>query len=490
MKKEIFYNFILTILANVILFIQNKYFIKYMGIELFGMMKLFTQLLACLNIIEMGLGSASAFSLYTPLSKKDYNQISIIVNTIEQIYNKIAVLLLGLGILCTPFLSYFIKISDFSKIIYLYWILYVINTVSTYLFIKYIILFTANQEFIYVKYNQTKILFVTQIGQLFSLAVYRSFSLYIVLSIMGNLLQWFFFKRHYNKKYSFIFKTNEKYKQIKKDIKNLFWHKLGGLIVFNTDLVLISKLTSLETVGIYANYQMIIQILNTLISIITSVVSPKIGKFISQNDIKNTYKYFKVFNITYLFIALFFTNGMFYLVNNFIKLWLQEELFLKNTTLILISINLLILLFRGNLETFKTGSGFFDDINSPILESIINLISSIFLGLKLGLDGVIMGTIVSNVTVILMYKPILVFKRCFNKDWREYLKVYGNYLILVLLSIGSLNILIKPFINNNINTWFSWILYAIKISSISFITIFIIFLLNKDFRLLLKKNKE
>ena len=134
-------------------FIQNRYFVRYMGIDSLGMMKLFSQLLAYLNIIELGLGSASAFALYKPLAekKKNYQQISIIVNTIESIYNKIGILLFGLGILCLPVIPFFIEISKFSNRIYFYWILYVFNTVLTYLFVKYVILFTANQEFLYVR---------------------------------------------------------------------------------------------------------------------------------------------------------------------------------------------------------------------------------------------------------------------------------------------------------------------------------------------------
>ena len=490
MKKEIIINFIFTFLGSLLGFIQNKYFVQYMGLETLGMMKLFSQLLAYLNIVEMGIDASSLYSLYKPLAEKDYKKTSIIVSTIENIYNKIAILLLILGVLCIPLIPFFIETKIFSKTIYLYWILYVLNTVSTYLFIKYSILFMANQEFLYVKSIQNISSIMIKIFQIILIIKYHSFFIFILLLIINNLIQWLFFKRHYKKNYSFLVKTKERFSGIKNDIKNLIWHKIGGLVVFNTDLILISKFTSLEIVGIYASYQMIFQVLGILINILTNVLTPKIGRFIAQNNKEDIYKKFKSINILYCLISTILTFCLFILINNFIKLWLKEITLLSNFTLKLMCFNLWVNLFRWILESFKTGSGFFDDIKSPILESIINLIVSIVLGIKLGLDGVIIGTIVSNIIVILIYKPILVFNRCFDKDWKEYLKIYGNYLILVLLSIGSLNILIKPFINNNINTWFSWILYAIKISSISFITIFIIFLLNKDFRLLLKKIKE
>lgn len=488
MKKEVLINFILTFLSNSILFAQNKYFVQYMGIETLGMMKLFSQLLAYLNIIEMGLGSASAFALYKPLADKDYKNTSIVISTIENIYNKIAFLLLILGILCIPMIPFFIEISNFSIRIYFYWILYVLNTVSTYLFVKYVILFTANQELLYVKAVQSISKVFFQMLQIVFIVKYHSFFIYIILLIIDNVTQWLFFKIHYRKKYSFVIKTKERFNGIKNNIKNLFWHKIGSLIVFNTDLILISKFSSLEIVGVYASYQMILQIISIVVGILTNVLSPKIGNFIAKNNKKEVYKQFKKLDIFYCFIAVFFTYSTYVLIDSFIILWLGKVFLLSDYTLVLICFNLFVAVFRGNLSIFKEGAGFFDDIKSPILESVINLVISIILGLKMGLDGVIIGTITSNIIVILIYKPILVFERCFDKDWKEYVKVYGNYFILIVISLGSLNFITRSFIQENINSWLKWVIYSIKISSISLIVITLIFLLNKDFRILLKEN--
>ena len=482
MKKEVLLNFIFTFITSALGFMQNKYFIQYMGLETLGMMKLFTQFLAYLNIIEMGLGSASAFALYKPLAEKNYKSTSIVVNTIEDIYNKIAILLMALGALCIPIIPFFMKISTFSNEIYFYWILYVLNTVLTYLFIKYVILFTANQEFLYVRIVQSISKFLFQLLQIFCIIKYHSFFVYIILLIIDNLTQWIFFRFHYKKKYSFIVKTKERFDGIKNDIKNLFWHKIGGLVVFNTDLILISKFTSLEIVGIYASYQMIIQTLKTIVDILTNVLSPKIGTFIAQHNKTEIYESFKKFNIFYCFIATIFTYCLYILINHFVILWLGRIILLSNFTIKLICFNLWVNLFRWILEKFKEGTGFFDDIKSPILESIINLVISVELGIKLGLDGVIIGTITSNIIVILIYKPILVFERCFDKDWKEYIKIYGNYFILVSISLLSLNFITKPFIQENINSWIEWIIYTIKISSISLVVVILVFLLNKDFK--------
>ena len=490
MKKEIILNFIFTFLTSVIMFLQNKYFVQYMGIETLGIMKLLSQLLQYLNIVEMGLGSASTFALYKPLAEKNYSQVSIILSTIKSIYNKIALLLFCLGILVTPILPFFMKVKFFDKIIYIYWILYVLNTVSTYLFIKYVILFTANQEFIYVRFIQSVSKIIYQVLQIFIIIKYNSFIFFIILLILDNLTQYILFKRYFNKNYPFIFSTKERYKGLNKDIKNLFWHKIGGLVVFNTDLILISKLVSIEVVGIYANYQLIIQMIRTLINVVINVIKPKIGKYIALNSKENTYQLFRKINIIFLMIGLVFSFCSYILINNFISLWIGAEYILPNFTVQLICINIFVVLFRVILDVFKDGSGFFDDVQCPILESIINLVFSIVLGIKYGLNGIIMGTVISNISIILIYKPVLVFKICFDKGIKEYIKVYRNYLILIMISLFSCNYILKFIYLKEVSSWFDWIINEIIVGSISLIILFAIFFSNKDFRDNLKYLKR
>lgn len=491
MKKEIILNFIFTILTSVVMFLQNKYFVEYMGIETLGIMKLFSQMLQYLNIIEMGLGSASTFALYKPLAEKNYQQVSIILSTIKSTYNKIAMILSVLGILITPILPFFMKVKSFDKIIYIYWILYVLNTASTYLFIKYVILFTANQEFIYVRFIQSVSKICCQILQIVLIIRYHSFIIFIILLILDNLTQYILFKRYFNKKYSFIFSTKERYKKLNNDIKNLFWHKIGTLIIYNTDLILISKLVSLKIVGIYASYQLVIQMIGTVINIVINVIRPKIGKYIALNPKENTYQLFKKINIIFLLIGIIFSYCSYILINYFISLWIGKEYILSNFTVQLICINIFVACFRVILDIFKDGSGFFDDIQCPILESIINLIFSIILGVKYGLNGIIIGTIISNILIILIYKPILVFKRCFDKKIKEYLKIYSNYLILILISIFSCDYFLSFISLKETTSWIEWIKQGVLIGIISLLIIFIIFLSNKDFRKNLKylKNK-
>ena len=149
---EMILNFFITFLIGGGQIILNKYFAYYLGDDNLGIMKLFTQLLSYLNLADMGVAAASTYALYKPLANKDYKEISVIMNTITRMYNKILIYVLGIGLLVTPTITFFINNTDILKTdIYLYWVLYVLGLVVTYRFLKFHILFLADQKFKLVK---------------------------------------------------------------------------------------------------------------------------------------------------------------------------------------------------------------------------------------------------------------------------------------------------------------------------------------------------
>ena len=480
--RGIYINFIITFVTSLFSFIINKYFANYMGIEKLGLLKLFTQIMAYLNLVDMGIASASTYALYEPLYKKNIERIGIIINTITSLYNKVFFFIIIIGLLINPIIPFFIKDNIFSKEIYLYWSLYVINTAITYLFVKYSILFTANQEFLYVRVVQGMSKIFYQILQIIVIIKIHSFFLFIFLLISDNVTQYIFYKYHYKKYYSHIIKTNEKDKSIGENLKNLFWHKIAGLVVFNTDLILISKFISLEVVGIYASYQMIEQMILTILSIILNVIRPMIGKYIAIHTKKEVYNYWKKLNILFLLISIIFSCCIYYLINEFVSLWLGKNYILSDMTVLLTCINLFIRCFRGVTDIFKDGSGFFDDIHLPIAEATINFVSSLILVFYLGLNGIIIGTVLSNILIICIAKPLLVFKRCFNKDYKEYIKVYGNYFLLIMFSLILSKFLLNYIPILEIYTWVDWLKKAVLITSIISTITLVIFLFSKDFR--------
>ncbi len=483
--KDIGLNILITLILNIFLFLINKYFLKNLGIRNLGLMKLFTQMMMYLNIVESGIGVAGTYALYKPIVEKNFLKVSIIINTISILYKKISILILLIGLICNFLLPFLIN-DILDKSIYLYWSLYVINLSISYCYVKYNILFIASQE-----YNLTRIIdgtgkIVCYTLQLIVIMILKNFYIFIIMMYLDTILQYFMYKYFFKKKYLYIVKTNKVDISIRKNMKNLLLHKLGGIFVFNVDLILITKFVSLDAVGIYASYQMVTQIFGVGINMILNIVRPKIGKYMAINSKETIYRFWRKYNILYLFVCLFLTLCTNYLLDPFIKFWLGDGLFLEKNIKILIVFNMFVLYFRKFIELIKETNGFFNDIEAPIIEATLKIMFSLILGKTLGLEGILMGTAISNTVIILLYKPILIFKNCFNQKKKEYIKIYGQYLLLVLLSLAFFRILEIKNIEKNIKSWLDWIVYATTISVITGVVLFVVFLLNKDFRNIIK----
>lgn len=479
---EVILNFFLTFFIGGGQIILNKCFFSYLGSDNLGIMKLFTQLLSYLNLADMGVAAASTYALYKPLANKDYKEISVIMNTITRMYNKILIYVLGIGLLATPTITFFINNTNVLKRdIYLYWVLYVLGLVVTYGFLKFHILFLADQKFKLVKISQgfTKILI--QLLQIYTLMKFKSFYLFIALIILEGIVQYILFKYLYNKNYAkHMLKTQEIKKEIINNLKKLFWHKLAGMVVFNTDLIIISKFISLEIVAIYSSYLLLEQMLITVVTILTSVLAPKIGKYIAFNEKNEIHEKWREINNMFLFLGILLSFSMYKLANTFITLWMGKDFLLPKITLFLICINIFIRATKPLIESFQSGSGFFDDIHLPIAEAIINFIFSIVLVYYIGLNGVILGTVISNITIICIAKPVLVFKKCFDKSTKDYLKIYGLYLIFSIVAFYICNILFKLFFEKIlVNNWLDWFILSIKSSILNLIVLAIFYIIHR-----------
>ena len=101
--------------------------------------------------------------------------------------------------------------------------------------------------------------------------------------------------------------------------------------------------------------------IGTLISVITNVISPKIGNFISKNNEENIFQLWKRINIIFVLIGVVSTYMTYKLINSFIVLWLGKEYILTTVTVFLIMINLFIQSTRVITEIFKNNCGFFKE---------------------------------------------------------------------------------------------------------------------------------
>ena len=133
-SKNFAFSLIATIVTAITSFISRTVFIKIIGVSYLGANSLFANILSMLSLTELGLSSAIAFSLYAPLAKKDTDTIKSLMSFYKKAYRVIALVILVLGLTLIPFLDYLIKDpGDIEHIPFIY-LVFLYNTVVSYLF--------------------------------------------------------------------------------------------------------------------------------------------------------------------------------------------------------------------------------------------------------------------------------------------------------------------------------------------------------------------
>ena len=229
----------------------------------------------------------------------------------------------------------------------------------------------------------------------------------------------------------------------------MFLHNVGGYCVFGTDNILISALVNLKTVGLYSNYTMVINQLKGLLTPIIDGIGASVGNLIATESKEKSYEIFNVVYLINFWIYGFCSIILFNLLEPFIDFWLGKGLLLDKFTFAIILLNFYISGLRSSIITFKTKGGIFtNDKYVPIIESVINLGTSIILAKKYGLIGIFLGTTISTLAIPFWLQPKLVYNNVFNKSVVEYFYKYFKYLFITIFA-GVVTTIFCNYVNIN-----------------------------------------
>jgi len=175
------------------------------------------------------------------------------------------------------------------------------------------------------------------------------------------------------------------------------------------------------------------------------------------------------------------------LANPFVAVWVGEDLVLPLTIIFAISINIMFKIIKSPIDQFKEAYGIFWDIYAPIIESIINLVFSILLAIKFGLIGIVIGTIVSNICIIFIWKPYVIFKHVFKERLIKFFMITAKYMGIALIGV-AISCIFMGFIPINIaNKYVNLVVLFIVYGLIAITTLLACFVCDKFFRNTLRK---
>jgi O-antigen/teichoic acid export membrane protein len=160
-----------------------------------------------------------------------------------------------------------------------------------------------------------------------------------------------------------------------------------------------------------------------------------VGNLIAEGDKNRIWGVFReLFTSRFLIISTA-CYCMYSLSSAFITLWVGEQYVLDRISVLFIVLLFYILTSRVVVESYINAYGLFGDVWAPFAEAVINVGSSIALGRFWGLPGILGGILLSQVLIILLWKPYMLFRKGLKRPVREYVLLYGKHLVLFAISI-------------------------------------------------------
>jgi O-antigen/teichoic acid export membrane protein len=253
--------------------------------------------------------------------------------------------------------------------------------------------------------------------------------------------------------------SKEDKKPIFQNIKAMMYHRLGGVVVSNTDNIIISSFVGVSWVGLYSNYFLITSGINTVCEQFFSSFKAVVGNLNALESKEKSHHVYKVLLLSNFWIFGFCTITLSQLFTPFITLWLGGKFLLNNMVVTFILINFFITGMRKSTLMFRDALGlFWYDRYKPVFEAMINLIASIPLAKIYGISGVFLGTLISTMLTNFWVEPYILYKYGFKRSPKEYFIKYIVYVLLFIIS-GAATMLICDFITSK--TWFALFLRLI-----------------------------
>lgn len=472
-------------------FLARAVFVKILSAEYLGINGLFSNILSILSLAELGIGSAMVYSMYKPLAANDTKKVAILMKIYKKAYSVIGIVVLSVGLVLTPFLSLFINNMPDIPEIKLYYVMYVINSALAYFFSYKRSLIIADQKRYIATIYRYGLFVICSMVQCIALYITHNYTIYLVVQLCSTLLENIAISSKADKMYPYLKEKvreglpGEEKRELIKNIKAMSIHQLGNVLVQSTDNLLISRMVSLVSVGIYSNYFMITNALNVVYGLIYNSVTASVGNLCATESSTKIKQFFEYFNFALFWLYAFSAICLVTLFNPFITIWVGKEYLFSMDIVLVIALNFYLYGMRRCIVVFRNAMGiFWYDRYKALLEAILNLVFSIYLGRLYGIIGIFAGTIVSTIFANLLIEPRILFKYGFKISSLGYYYEYLKYTIVFII-VGGTTYGVTGMIK--MDGWWSFVLKAVICVFMSNILFLLIFARNKNFKFIMNR---
>lgn len=485
------------IVISILGIFKLKLFINVLGSETLGLYQLYSQIMVYVALVDGGLGSALIFSLYKPNSSGNTQKIREIMAAGYKVFALIGIFVFGITAIVSPFVHYFIKDAVFSNgFVSLTFLIFALSNVVEYFFVpQRSILEVKEKKYIVnicIQTGQIILSIIEIIMLLLNCKFVNILLMHVILKLISNISVAICCKKIYPE-----YKVNRLTKkdfEFTKQIKNLLFHKINGLVAYNIDVILISTFLGLNEVAIYSTYNYVINMLRNIIGKISGSITAIVGNYLSVGDTKKSYKLFNEFRSLMFFIATLISVPLFFALGAFIDIWYDGKIQTQFLITLSFAIYMYIYIIKIPTTTFVTSAGLFKETKiCALCDTIINFILSLTLIFGVGISGVVFATAFSAFIAEYIMKTNVLYKNIFTDN--KPIEFYSKNLKFFVFTLIDLAIGYLIFMNINIMNIGMWFIIYLSYFIINGIITLLVFYLFKEvtfidrFKHLLKKKK-
>lgn len=496
-KKRGVKNVSVSILFKIVVLIAEilvrRFLIQYIGNGVNGLNSLYTSILNMLSVVELGVGSAITFCMYKPIVNGETDKVSALYGLFTRLYLIIGGIIAVAGCVILPLLPYLAK--DYQSVdvnLYLTFALMLCSVVMTYLFSSKTSLINAYKNN-YVTTTISSLGILLQCGlQLIVIILTKSFVWFLICRIIAVAAQWIATELVVRLKHKSIISNKqavdvETKKEVTKNVKAMFMHKIGNVLVNTADSIIISAFIGVVILGKYSNYTTIISAMAGVLSLCFTPLTSVVGHMFVAEDKSIVLRYQSFFHCFNFILGLIFYLGYYAVIDNLVTIFFADGLELAKSVSLVITLNYFIQFMRQATMLFRDATGtFYNDRWKPLFEGLLNIglsIGFVFLfkrlfGEDFAVVGVIAATIITNIFICHIVEPHVLYKYAFKTSTKNY--YIRNYLYIAIFTavlfalhfcmISNDNQWVEMFANGGISLAFSIPLSAVVI------------LCNKNFR--------
>ena len=410
-------------------FVMRTAMIYWLGVEYLGLSSLFTSILSVLSLAELGVGTAMVYSMYRPIAEDDTETICALLR-LYRLYYRIIGLVIGLlGLVLMPFLPRLIQ-GDIPAGLDLN-VLYLLSlgtTVLSYWLLAYRgSLLNAHQR----TDVGSKITLVTSTltyaVQLLVLRFWGNYYAYLITAmvtgVLNNLLTAWVAKRMYPQYRPTGRLDRDTTGIINRRIRDLFTAKVGAVVVYSADTIVVSAFLGLTVLAVYQNYYFIVSAIMGVVALVFNACVAGVGNSIVVESGEKNYRDLRTFTFITGWLAGFCACCLLCLYQPFMEIWVGKKLMLGFSAVVCFCVYFFVQEINTLLNMYKDAAGIWhEDRFRPLATSLTNLGLNLLLVQVWGIYGVVLSTVIATLTVGMPWLLHNLFTTLFDRrELRGYL---------------------------------------------------------------------